>query len=806
MNLKNLLLCLLAVFQLKAADLALPVDTTILGESDDGVVKTFQVEFRVTNSTFDFIEEFEARIDGAVVASLSAPDELLLSGWAFSDDATYFGIPAGTSVSGQEVSIRCALADAAIVESALLADTLLTGSCQIASFTYRPLDLSFSPPIFVSAIDQGDGKTDLSYQFTSLTNLADVRFVAASPVVDEVALNPYDVSLVSTAFEVSVQPESTRSFSPQTVTLSVDTAHLAAVRALIENDGVGIRVEASEVEEDAPNVYTLSQRSLSTAETIYNNTLLVGEDRLTLAEAFPDSEDENRQIQPGFLRFTWMPNEAPDQYSRVQVGDYLKFPSTFFYVLANGEAGAGAVAAPARNSHGNMIPDFYFQITDKSLNSETGLVEINAEYVRYHPNVENGSYQTVRPSLSYESPARLRAEPQDLESVFSHGKAYETTYPEEIRRQLYEGEGESDPLIDCSIVPGGDDALAGQLFRSQFDVDPIVFNELEIIPGVVISGQVLIRAMDLDVQMAWRESKPIQIEATQKSSLYLNLIVESRGGADNRDEPDFTSKIDLFDYDFPLFTYQIPPTFELACSTSADIDVGADVFLPGKATIPINTAIVVGGRTTFYKGQITRESIKDISPPLVSTSELQEALKAQVLAWLSARFDLTFSLGASGGESYGFPPLISGTAFFRARAEADFQLDPLGDPWWSMEAGLNTFMGAETRIFDGEPFAAEEIQIGETLPLFSDQSDGPLPIVDGLLPSIGKDLRWATVLETFESPGAKPRIERTSDDGCIVMSRVRSGRRQIAKLDSSGRTSVAKLLPPHEAGRLSRAR
>jgi hypothetical protein len=282
---------------------------------------------------------------------------------------------------------------------------------------------------------------------------------------------------------------------------------------------------------------------------------------------------------------------------------------------------------------------------------------------------------------------------------------------------------------------------------------PIHFNRITIADAIDLSGTLLFDPGPIGVEFEMKNLVPETFLVTANFSADATLLVETKNAADNTGQPVFDQEETLCS--FPLFTLVLPAGITL--SPIFSMDVGAAVNAPRGLSVPIQSSAEISITAGMKNGVAYYDSSSSAVPPKISTPALHQQLQAGVEAWVKAQ--LNCRVGLPGG-AIGVGPTLG------AKIGGNFQLAPLGDPWWSTQGELSLLAGVELDLAGLVTLYDAEKEIAN-LPLFEFDSGGPLlppfssrsinlPDNPGLRPVGGDSTRWARALRptSATSPGS----------------------------------------------------
>ncbi|MCP5528588.1 MAG: PQQ-binding-like beta-propeller repeat protein [Verrucomicrobiales bacterium] len=244
---------------------------------------------------------------------------------------------------------------------------------------------------------------------------------------------------------------------------------------------------------------------------------------------------------------------------------------------------------------------------------------------------------------------------------------------------------------------------------------PFHFNNVEISPGIVVSGSLGFHPEVISVTLEMQNAALHILEVRADYQADCNLLLETGESADNGSEPVAGREVTLLD--FPLLNINLPAGFNfephLVLSSGATINAPSSLSLPVTAGLDVSLSAGVRDGVPYYDSQFTPV------PLHVSDPGLYEALGATAEAHIDCEIK-GFIGGFAGGVRTG--PTLG------ARASADFTITPLDDPWWSADAALTAFAGMELNLAGIVTLvdAEHDLQRWSLSPFFPRDAGGPL--------------------------------------------------------------------------------
>ncbi len=282
-----------------------------------------------------------------------------------------------------------------------------------------------------------------------------------------------------------------------------------------------------------------------------------------------------------------------------------------------------------------------------------------------------------------------------------------------------------------------------------FNAIPWRFNELKITDYLQLSGQVLLRSSGLRFQVSFRDFAIKRASVGIDAGVVANLVIETTGTNNNTSVPLAEKQKELAHIPLPGIPINIggvpcaiAPTFVLS--------VGAEANAPGGLSIPLETSATVGSEIGWYNGQTFVNPIKEFVAPHVSDPTVFDAVTANARAWVEARLEVNLSV--AGG-------LVTAGPSLAIQADATFDLSPLNDPWWTLEAGADLVGRFDMNLLGFNVVGTEASEDIATFfhrdaggPLIQGGAKGPRDAgVADLQPKSGKNTRWGLA---FAAPNA----------------------------------------------------
>lgn len=275
---------------------------------------------------------------------------------------------------------------------------------------------------------------------------------------------------------------------------------------------------------------------------------------------------------------------------------------------------------------------------------------------------------------------------------------------------------------------------------AQFVPIPIHFDNLKLEDHIRISGSFVVNAIPLAFTYRIRASGP-EIEFTSGIQAEANLLIETLGDVDSTFLAEAERTIQLLDFD----ALQIPintPMFTIYIIPNIQLNIGAAVRGSAGLSIPLTATFDAQATYGWKDGAAFFDPIDiDLEPPALSdfTTYVDSDAEAEIFAETKLRFKVSTDPEALTFSSI---PELS------LRATSALEIDPLADPWWSVEGLLkaDAFLEFDLLGIDIEATAGD---LGEWT-LFQEDAGSPLIDLDA------NSLHSRAVPEPNFNPGTRP--------------------------------------------------
>jgi hypothetical protein len=287
---------------------------------------------------------------------------------------------------------------------------------------------------------------------------------------------------------------------------------------------------------------------------------------------------------------------------------------------------------------------------------------------------------------------------------------------------------------------------------------PWHFNDVAITDALKLSGEVLLRSSGLRFQITFRDFAIKRATAGIDAGIATSMVVETTGTNSNVSVPLVDKQKQLANVPLapppglPITIAGIPCFLNL----NMVLSVGAEANAPGGLSIPIETSATIGAEIGWADGQTFATPTKEFIAPHISDPTVYDAVAANVKAWAEARLELGISVGGglpSVGPSLG------------VRAQTSFSLEPLNNPWWTLDGDAELTGGFQMSLLG---FEVAHVETTEHIATFFHRdsggpliSPGPNPSIQAsgeasgsLAPPAGNNVRWALAFAAPNSTGA----------------------------------------------------
>lgn len=218
------------------------------------------------------------------------------------------------------------------------------------------------------------------------------------------------------------------------------------------------------------------------------------------------------------------------------------------------------------------------------------------------------------------------------------------------------------------------------------------FNDVKLGPGITLDGEYLLRGLNLDLAVTWRNALISKVAMTVTMRTEANLRLTAEGGANN-------GGLTLLEKERTLVYAPLPPivipiaSFPLELAPALTVKVGCEVTAGSRIVVPLQNSAEAGfymawDSTRPLASQFVYEPIHEITAVASSPPTLSQALQASANVWIEG----------------GLEVLVQGLAgpYIATRASGGLTLDPTANPWWSLTGDLDLRGGLRFRFLGFE--------------------------------------------------------------------------------------------------------
>ncbi|MEM9386043.1 MAG: hypothetical protein AAGA68_13340 [Pseudomonadota bacterium] len=297
---------------------------------------------------------------------------------------------------------------------------------------------------------------------------------------------------------------------------------------------------------------------------------------------------------------------------------------------------------------------------------------------------------------------------------------------------------------------------------------PIRFNDVDFGAGVTVSGEILLRASGINLEVRLRDGELHRIATRMTFGYVINAQVKATG-----DAAIAAQEQRLWGLTLPAYTVLLGG-FPITIAPDLDLYLGAEANLTAGTVFSVSQATEVGVEIGWNDGQYFAEPIAEAEPITFATPTLTSDTGANAKVWAALDAGLTIN-GAAG-------------PYLRASLFGDLFVSPVNDPWWVLGGGLEQSAGFQISLL-GIDLANWEAPID--LQRLGNLT-GVRPPVDAhtmspTAPTSGTNVRWAQALTTGPGTGA---VENTTvaplADGATVIAGNRATAGFLTKVLASG--------------------
>jgi hypothetical protein len=297
-------------------------------------------------------------------------------------------------------------------------------------------------------------------------------------------------------------------------------------------------------------------------------------------------------------------------------------------------------------------------------------------------------------------------------------------------------------------------------------------NDVQIARGITLDGELLLRGLDLSVNVKWRDAAIKKVLFTLSSRADLDLRLTAEAGAKNDGDSLLQQAKQVVFAPLPPVVIPIA-NVGLIFTPQLTAKVGCSLDARTRVVVPVQGALELGcmmgwdasrpaGSEFFY------EPFNRSRPLAFSDPTLAQALNVSASVWAEASFQVMMGI-TYDGVPVGWPsvgPAIS------ARLQGDFALTPLATPWWTLTGSAD--LSARLKfVFLGLEIADPGVGLLHVPDLFTRQATTPPPPVGGPLDNAAGDhVRWGRAAKSgFYAPvrTSVARVAGTAEDVFIAL-------------------------------------
>ena len=391
---------------------------------------------------------------------------------------------------------------------------------------------------------------------------------------------------------------------------------------------------------------------------------------------------------------------------------------------------------------------------------------------------------------------RLRVRTHSLRDVLAHGSflqvpadGYDGATVDPYRPEF--GTNAFSQYFDFPDVSGLGLRHPLRLPTDAFRAMHFPINDVQIASGIKVDGQILLDALNVEVKVRVRDGdiKHVSMKLGTKAEMTLRLTADLN--ANNTNGP-------LASREKQLFTVPLPPLVFNILGVPITIQpnfigkVGAELRAPTNAVIPVSASMECGvvmgwddrrpQNDKYFYTPFSKLRPLEVSDPLLNDS-------------------LAFT--ASAFAEAGLQVQVDGIAgpYFGARATAEFVLDPTNNPWWSLDAYVDTVAKFDVDLF-GLPLSDPQGILRRGEALFNKARPETVPRGSGLPggvspgsfdPVSGGDTRWIRKVEWEQTGPNELRLARlgTTED-VIAITQSFATKQPIMRIGAKGNVVWAK--------------
>ena len=288
------------------------------------------------------------------------------------------------------------------------------------------------------------------------------------------------------------------------------------------------------------------------------------------------------------------------------------------------------------------------------------------------------------------------------------------------------------------------------------------FNNIPVTRGITLDGELLMRGMDVAIDMKWRDAAIKKLAFTFSARADLTMRLTAEAGSKNDGDPLVQKEKQIVYAPLPPVVIPIGDV-GLQITPQLTAKIGASLDAQARLVVPMQTQIHAGCTMTWDDSKPEGQKfeytpIQESQPISMSDPMISTAINGHASAWAEASFQVMLGITTNG-----FPVVadIIGPKV-TARVQGDFNVAPLDTPWWTINGSAN--IEAKMRFaFLG--FTIADPTFGSfALPnLFERHATTPPDAVNGPLDNAaGGHARWARAVKWGVGGPASASIARVA--------------------------------------------
>lgn len=296
-------------------------------------------------------------------------------------------------------------------------------------------------------------------------------------------------------------------------------------------------------------------------------------------------------------------------------------------------------------------------------------------------------------------------------------------------------------------------------------------NDIQIARGITLDGELLLRGLNLSVNLKWREAAIKKLAFTFTSRAELDLRLTAEAGSKNDGDPLFAKEKQVVWAPLPPVVIPIGDVGlvfqpELTAKVGCSLDARTRVVVPMQSSA--ETGLSMSWDDSRPEGsKYQYDPIHKVTPLAISEPTLAQAVSMTASAWAEAAFQVKMNVTVNG-----LPLPVSGGPELKTHVQADFTLTPLGTPWWALTASADVTGNLNFR-FLGFEIADPGVNLFHVPDLLTRQATTPPAPVNGPLDNAAGDhVRWARAVKSGAlSPyqAGVARVAGTAEDVFIAL-------------------------------------